>query len=122
MTPEQQIRELKMRAAADRRLARDGLDEGPRDFLLKAIGETPIGVHHLSTGAGFDGSGSDVEELVDSLWSTPTGQDLRVILAANAEGGDGDDDDASEIERIRGLPRAQRMSAARAYDAKRKGA
>lgn len=103
---EQRIRELTLRIAVERELT--GIPAGARDILVSQIAKVPAGRAHV---LGTEKEPS-AKELLDELWHSPVGRDLRELLDAQ-EGQVEPDSAEAQLAELNKLPPAQRLTEAR---------
>lgn len=107
MTHEQRIRELELRIAVERELT--GIPAGARDILVSQISKVPAGRAHVLGTA----KEPTTTELLDELWHSPVGRDLRELLDAQEGEVEPDSHEAKLVE-INKLTGAAKINAARA--------
>ncbi|WP_139214989.1 hypothetical protein [Palleronia marisminoris] len=107
LTPERQMRLLQAQARADRKLT--NYPDRLRDILLGAVLDTPSGRAFVLGTAEIPGD----DELIDELWSTSTGVDLRAILEDHQASAPANAAEAAKAEILAIQNPAQRMAAAR---------
>ncbi|MEM9798652.1 MAG: hypothetical protein AAF919_19350, partial [Pseudomonadota bacterium] len=90
-------------------LARMGVPEDKRKFLIDAVPETAVGKQYISSTSGM---AVDEEELVAALWATDRGQFLRSLDQSEEDRSEAVAD-AKELTRISKMRPADRITAAR---------
>ena len=107
MDNDQKIKMLELRIAAEREL--HDIPSGARDILVSQISKVSSGKAHIFGTA----KAPSTTELLDELWFSPVGRDLRELLDTKEAEGAAPTTQEAKLAEIAKLPPAQRLQKAR---------